>query len=62
MRGKPGKYSHPLRQIVFLAAPPIEELDAVGPWEVFATANNALSAETRAAETRAAKTKPYVAY
>jgi len=59
MRGKPGKYSHPLRQIVFLAAPPIEELDAVGPWEVFATANNALSAETRAAETRAAKTKPY---
>jgi transcriptional regulator GlxA family with amidase domain len=53
MRGKPGKYSNLSRQVVFLAAPPIEELDAVGPWEVFATANNALSAETRAAGTRA---------
>jgi transcriptional regulator GlxA family with amidase domain len=46
MREKPGKYSHLSRQIVFLAAPPIEELDAVGPWEVFATANNALSGAT----------------
>jgi transcriptional regulator GlxA family with amidase domain len=53
MRRNPGKYSHLSRQIVFLAAPPIEELDAVGPWEVFATANNALSAETRASEPRA---------
>jgi transcriptional regulator GlxA family with amidase domain len=50
MRRKPEKYSHLSRQIVFLAAPPIEELDAVGPWEVFATANNALPAETRAYE------------
>src|SRR5215470_18993272 len=32
MRGKPGKYSNLSRQVVFLAAPPIEELDAVGPW------------------------------
>ena len=33
-----------VRRVVFLAAPPIEELDVVGPWEVFATANNALAA------------------
>ena len=32
----------PLRRIVMLAVPPIEELDVVGPWDVFATANNAL--------------------
>src|SRR5215472_17199078 len=31
-----------LRRIVMLAVPPVEELDIVGPWEVFATANNAL--------------------
>ena len=34
--------SRPLRRIVMLAVPPIEELDVVGPWDVFATANNAL--------------------
>jgi transcriptional regulator GlxA family with amidase domain len=36
------------RHVVFLAAPPVEELDLVGPWEVFATANNALAPGTRA--------------
>lgn len=34
--------SRALRRIVMLAAPPIEELDLVGPWDVFSTANNAL--------------------
>jgi len=37
--------SRPLRRIVMLAVPPIEELDVVGPWDVFATANNALGPE-----------------
>src|SRR5579864_27723 len=36
------------RHVVFLAVPPVEELDLVGPWEVFATANNALAPGTRA--------------
>ncbi len=31
-----------LRRVVVLAVPPVEELDIVGPWEVFTTANNAL--------------------
>lgn len=30
------------RRVVMLAVPPIEELDLVGPWEVFSTANNKL--------------------
>lgn len=30
----------PLRHIVMLAVPPVEELDIVGPWDVFATAND----------------------
>jgi transcriptional regulator GlxA family with amidase domain len=30
------------RRIVLLAVPPVEELDIVGPWEVFTTANSAL--------------------
>jgi transcriptional regulator GlxA family with amidase domain len=38
------------RHVVFLAVPPVEELDLVGPWEVFATANNALAPGTRAYE------------
>ncbi len=31
-----------LRRVVVLAVPPVEELDIVGPWEVFTTANSAL--------------------
>jgi transcriptional regulator GlxA family with amidase domain len=38
------------RHVVFLAAPQIEELDVVGPWEVFATANHALAPGTRTYE------------
>jgi transcriptional regulator GlxA family with amidase domain len=34
--------SRRLRRIIVLAVPPVEELDVVGPWEVFATANHAL--------------------
>lgn len=30
------------RYVVVLAVPPVEELDIVGPWEVFATTNNVL--------------------
>src|SRR5215472_13872991 len=41
---------HAARHIVFLAVPPVEELDLVGPWEAFATANNALAPGTRAYE------------
>jgi len=33
------KRSSTARQMVFLTVPPIEELDLVGPWDVFATAN-----------------------
>jgi transcriptional regulator GlxA family with amidase domain len=47
---QPESYSKKSRHIVFLAAPPIEELDAVGPWEVFASANNALAPGTRSYE------------
>ena len=36
------------RRIIVLAAPPSEELDIVGPWDVFATANNALRGKQRA--------------
>jgi transcriptional regulator GlxA family with amidase domain len=35
------------RRIVVLVVPPVEELDVVGPWEVFATANNALRGKRR---------------
>lgn len=31
-----------LRRLIMLAVPPVEELDIVGPWDVFATANKAL--------------------
>jgi len=34
--------------VVVFAAPPVEELDIVGPWEVFASANNALNGKARA--------------
>lgn len=34
--------SRTARRIVMFAVPPVEELDLVGPWEVFATANNKL--------------------
>lgn len=33
---------HATRHIVVLAVPPTEELDIVGPWEIFATANSAI--------------------
>jgi transcriptional regulator GlxA family with amidase domain len=33
------------KRVVVLAAPPVEELDIVGPWEVFASANSALRNE-----------------
>jgi transcriptional regulator GlxA family with amidase domain len=36
------------RRVVVLAAPPVEELDLVGPWEIFTTANNAFRGEGRA--------------
>jgi transcriptional regulator GlxA family with amidase domain len=36
------------RRVVVFAAPPVEELDIVGPWEVFASANNALNGKARA--------------
>jgi transcriptional regulator GlxA family with amidase domain len=36
-----------LRRVVVLAVPPVEELDIVGPWEVFTTANNALRSKRR---------------
>lgn len=39
---KIGRGSPAARQIVFLATPPIEELDLVGPWGVFTTANDVL--------------------
>jgi putative intracellular protease/amidase len=35
------------RRIVVLAVPPVEELDIVGPWEVFTTANSALRGRRR---------------
>jgi transcriptional regulator GlxA family with amidase domain len=35
------------RRIVVLVVPPVEELDVVGPWEVFATANNAVRGKSR---------------
>lgn len=45
-KGKPKNLnSRRLRRIVVLAVPPVEELDVVGPWDVFATANNALGPE-----------------
>lgn len=47
-----------VRSVVFLAAPPIEELDVVGPWEVFATANNALAAGSPAYQILLLTTKP----
>ncbi len=34
------------RRVVIFAVPPVEELDIVGPWEVFATANNRLPEES----------------
>jgi transcriptional regulator GlxA family with amidase domain len=34
----------PARRVLVLAVPPIEELDVVGPWDVFATANSAVAA------------------
>ena len=36
------------RRVVVLAAPPVEELDIVGPWEVFTTANHVLQGRGRA--------------
>jgi transcriptional regulator GlxA family with amidase domain len=36
------------RRMVILADPPVEELDIVGPWEVFESANNALRHQGRA--------------
>jgi transcriptional regulator GlxA family with amidase domain len=43
-RGKDpaGKRFRAPRRVVILAAPPVEELDIVGPWEVFDSVNNAL--------------------
>ena len=38
-----GKRSRSSRRVVILAAPPVEELDIVGPWEVFDSVSNALS-------------------
>jgi transcriptional regulator GlxA family with amidase domain len=37
-----GKRFRAPRRVVMLAAPPVEELDIVGPWEVFDSVNNAL--------------------
>ena len=36
------------RRIIVLAVPPPEELDIVGPWDVFASANNAVRGRKRA--------------
>src|SRR2546423_534603 len=36
------------RRVVILADPPVEELDIVGPWEVFESVNNALRDQGRA--------------
>ncbi len=44
------------RRIVVLAVPPTEELDIVGPWEVFATANGALRRQRPAYEIELATT------
>jgi transcriptional regulator GlxA family with amidase domain len=44
---RPGASRAPRRVVVF-AAPPVEELDVVGPWEVFASANNILRGNARA--------------
>lgn len=44
-------HSRTTRRIVMLAVPPIEELDLVGPWEVFATANNSVQGKPRPYET-----------
>jgi len=46
------KRSSTARQMVFLTVPPIEELDLVGPWEVFATANGLLGSGKLAYEMR----------
>jgi transcriptional regulator GlxA family with amidase domain len=38
------------RLVVVLAVPPVEELDIVGPWEIFTSANGALRGKSRAYE------------
>jgi transcriptional regulator GlxA family with amidase domain len=44
---RPGA-SRASRRVVVFAAPPVEELDIVGPWEVFASANNVVQGKARA--------------
>lgn len=46
----------PSRRVVILADPPVEELDIVGPWEVFQSVNNALRDEGRAYQLELAST------